>query len=106
MDSYTALLADSRLLEFNLAYSPDMNIFMEGDSRFSKRIYDMMYHTSMFRDLMVLGLNSILQQAHETVDPMPISYLYESQSEESTESAVLRYRIIKSNFEATLSLFE
>ncbi|MBW2997619.1 hypothetical protein KY349_04735 [Candidatus Woesearchaeota archaeon] len=104
INSYSGLLADQSLLEFNLVFHPDMTLFVAGESRFSQRFYDVIYHTAVFRDFMVLVFNNILSQLEETVDPYPVQYLYRSAGEESTLSSVLRYRIVKSNIDATASL--
>lgn len=104
INSYSGLLADRSLLEFNLVFHPDIALFAAGGSRFSQRFYDVIYHTAVFRDFMVLVFNNILSQLEETVDPYPVKYLYRSAGDESTLSSVLRYRIVKSNIEATASL--
>jgi hypothetical protein len=88
-DSYSALLEDGDLLDFNLVYRPEMSVLAEGDSRFSRAFYDVVYHTRVFRDFMVLVFNSITLQVEDTLEPY---------------SKVLRYRVLRSNIEATLSL--
>ena len=106
MDSYSALNADGWLLEFNRQHLPDVAVFLPGRSRFSKRFYDVMHHTVLYRDLMVFVFDSVLRLAEEAVSPYYVGYLYDSAVQESEQSRVLRYRIIKSNYDATLSLFE
>ncbi|MFC1741553.1 hypothetical protein ACFL3V_03385 [Nanoarchaeota archaeon] len=102
--SYDALLSDGELLEFNAVYDPDMEILMSGRSRFSKRFFDVFYHTVVFRGLMVLVFNSILLQLEETIDPYTIELLYNNRGSESPKSSALRYRMIRSNHDATLTL--
>ena len=104
MNSYSGLFSDEALFEFNLVYHENMDMFTRGKSRFSQRFLNMMYHTAVFRDFMVLVFNNILSQWEETVDPYPVRYIYSAVAEESTLSGVLRYRIVKSNIDATLSL--
>ncbi len=105
-DSYASLFADGQVLEFNLAYHPDMRMFVSGDSRFSKRIHWMLYHTRIFRDLMLFVLDSVLLQVDEVIEPYPVRLLHEAGADEYLPSNVLRNRVIKANFDATISLVE
>ncbi len=101
--SFEELLADGELLEFNMVYHPDMEVFLPGDSRFSRMFYDIVYHTAIFRDLMVFGFNTITFNVKETVDPFALRAIYVD-ADESLLSGVLRLRVIRSDLEATLSL--
>ncbi|MFH1064147.1 MAG: hypothetical protein V1729_03645 [Candidatus Woesearchaeota archaeon] len=105
MDLYSALFADGQMLDFNLAYDPDMRVFVSGDSRFSKRFHWMMYHTIVFRDMMLFVLDSLLLEVDEVVEPYPVRLLQAS-ADDYLPSNVLRNRVIKANFDATVSLID
>ncbi|MBU2560984.1 MAG: hypothetical protein KKD17_01710 [Nanoarchaeota archaeon] len=102
--SYSGLLADGELIGFNLVYDTDMSVFLAGKSCFSRGFYDMIYHTRLFRDIMLMSSETIMFQVEEFMDPQPVSALYAAAPDEPLQSKVLRYRIIKSNVDATLSL--
>jgi hypothetical protein len=105
LNSYSGLVSDRRLLEFNLVYHPEMSILEPGKSRFSKQFHDMVYHTVVFRDMMLFVFNTIVLNVEETLDPYPVKSLYYT-ADESLSSSVLRYRVLKSNNDATLALSE
>lgn len=103
-DSYSALFGDGMVVDFNMAYHPDMAVLRSGDSRFSKRFHWMLYHTRVFRDLMLFVLDSVLHEVEEVIEPSAVRMLYGDGSEGYLPDDVLRKRVIKSNFDATMSL--
>ena len=101
--SYEALIADGALLDFNSVYHEDAEYLFPGDDRFTRQFYDMMYHTVLFRDMMVLVFQSITFNVKETVDPYAVRHI-NIQPDEGLRSRVLRDRIIRSNVDAVNSL--
>jgi hypothetical protein len=106
LNSYSGLVEDGELLEFNIAYLPEASILKPGESRFSKRFYEIAHHTVLFRDLMLFMFNTMAFHVEETLDPYAVSSLYYAAAEESLPSSVLRYRVIKSNIDALFSIAE
>ena len=102
-DSYSGLVEDGQLLEFNLGYRPEMSLLKPGRSRFSRQFYNVIYHTIIFRDLMVFVFNTITLNVEETIDPYAVGSLYHPVPEESLLSSVLRYRVVKANLDAALA---
>ncbi len=102
-NSYGGLVADGALLDFNRDYYPDMGLLGPGECRFGEQFYDMLYHTVIFRDLMVLSFTTIDFQTNELIDPSTVRYLFVD-ADESFRSRILRYRIVKANLDATLAI--
>jgi uncharacterized membrane protein YjjP (DUF1212 family) len=105
IDSYSALISDNGLLDFNLLSNPALGVFLPEDSRFSRRFFGMVYHTRVFRDLMLLVFDTSVVEAQHLFEPAPLRQLYLGRdSDESSESKILRNRILKSNSEAAAKL--
>ncbi|HII72133.1 TPA: hypothetical protein HA265_05245 [Candidatus Woesearchaeota archaeon] len=80
-----------------------MSLLKPGRSRFSRQFYNVIYHTIIFRDLMVFVFNTITLNVEETIDPYAMGSLYHPVPEESLLSSVLRYRVVKANLDAALA---
>ncbi|MBW2968483.1 hypothetical protein KY362_08435 [Candidatus Woesearchaeota archaeon] len=106
-DSYTSLLSDEMLFDFALVYSPETRRLLPGKSRFSRAAHELLQHTKLFRDFMILVFESSASEAQEIAHPSMTEALYNGRSaDETMMSQILRYRIIKSNIEATKALAE
>jgi hypothetical protein len=104
-DSYSVLMGDGKMLEFNMKFMPDIEVLAGDGSRFSQRFYVLLHHTILFRDIMVLVFDTVSSQVEEVLDPYAVGSLYQARSvEESMESKVLRYRILRSNYDALLAV--
>ncbi|NQU79552.1 hypothetical protein HQ545_07320 [Candidatus Woesearchaeota archaeon] len=105
-DSFSGLLSDGELFEFGLVYHPSMYLFESGDSRFSRRFMEVLYHTVIFRDLMLFVFDNVALQVSEGIEPTAIQSIYPGalDEDESIRSKVVRHRIIRSNVDAVLAL--
>jgi hypothetical protein len=105
VSSFSSLMSDNALLDFNLLSNPELQVFVPGDSRFGRRFMEMAYHTIIFRDLMLLVFDASVVEVESVFGPAPLDELYRGRdADESTESKVLRYRVLKSNSEAIAAL--
>jgi hypothetical protein len=100
---YSSMFGDGMLLDFNTAYDSDAQVLVAGDSRFSKRFYDVLYHTVLYREMMHLLSDNILITAEDALDPYAVRMIRNPAPAESILSKVVRYRIVKANIEASLS---
>jgi hypothetical protein len=100
-NSYSGLVADGELLGFVVNYNPDLSVFVAGDSRFSARMSDVVYHTTLFRDLLVAGFYDISFTVEDVIEPYPLKELYYAETVSDRDSA-LKYSILKSNIESNL----
>lgn len=102
--SYSGMLGDGRLVELALLYHPDMALVEPGSSRFSRKVYDVVYHTRVFRDLVMMVSDTVIFQVEETLNPYSLVALRNPAPDETLGSKVLRFRVLKSDIDATLSV--
>ena len=102
--SYGKMFGDGMLLDFNTAYDTDSQVLVAGTSRFSKKSYDILYHTVLYREIMHLVSDGIITSVEDSLETYAVRVLRNPAADESLLSKVLRYRIVKSNTEGSLSI--
>ncbi|MBN1544127.1 hypothetical protein JW898_01545 [Candidatus Woesearchaeota archaeon] len=102
-DSYSGLLGDGELIGLAVASDPGLAVLLPGISRFSRSFYDVLYHTVVFRDLVLLVSETAVLQVDEFLMPSVVKGLYLSAPDEPLKSRVIRHRIVKSDIDATLA---
>jgi hypothetical protein len=102
-DSYVSVMGDGELLGFLVATYPELEVLYPGESRFSARVFDSVYHTVVVRDLLIFLFESSAMDVREVLYPSTLQRLYAAGPDETLVSKVLRYRILRSNQEALLA---
>ncbi len=102
-NSYSGLLGDDQLLEFNIAYYPEFSVFRKGTSRFMTNFARTLEHTVLFRDFMSISFSGVVDAMSGVLHPYPVSAVSGS-AEEVALGSVLRYRVLKSNYDALSSV--
>jgi hypothetical protein len=99
--SYSGLVLDGELLDWNILYDSSLSLLQAGDSKFSKATYGVFYHSTLYRDLMILVFDKAIFELEDTLDPYHLKIIADELPDESLESRILRYGILKSNSDAT-----
>jgi len=103
-DSYSGLVLDDGLLDWNIQYDPSLSLLKSGDSVFSKAAYRVFHHSAIYRDLMILVFDRTVFEVQDMLDPHSIRLIADELPDESLNSRVLRYRILKINSDATIDI--
>jgi hypothetical protein len=103
-NSYSGLMGDGALLDFVVANDPDFSIFVGGKSRFGRLSYDLLYHTVLFRDLMLFTFETMTMNLREVFSQSAVRAIAKSDPGEALKSKVLRYRIVLSEQDALINV--
>jgi hypothetical protein len=103
-DSYSGLVLDGGLLDWNMLYDPSLSMLKSGDSVFSNAAFSVLHHSTIYRDFMILVFDEAVFDVQDIYDPYSLRLIASELPDESLESRILRYRILKLNSDAANSV--
>lgn len=98
--SYAGLVESSGIATLATDASGDMMLF-DADSRLGASVYSVLRHTVLFRDVLLFTLRNDIFVAREISNPSVVDELYyDWDVQESETSKIIRFRILKSEYDA------